>query len=112
MVADLLAKLLPVSGGAAHTTVRNLTFTVAEKIGSRTFEQAAVGHTGQPAQALTLQLDHTYIRAVESESTRHLQVLAGEIEPDEGGLKRRIASLDEHREPAIRSDKAIPAVAV
>ena len=54
----------------------------------------------QPASALTLHLDHTYIRAAESESTRHLQVLAGEIEPDEGGRKRRFASLDEHQEPA------------
>ncbi len=100
VAAKLLAELMPVSGGATHTTIRNQTFAVAEQIITHTSERAAVGNAEQPASALTVQLDHTYIRAAESESTRHLQVLAGEIEPDEGGLKRRFASLDEHREPA------------
>jgi hypothetical protein len=59
-----------------------------------------MGSHEQPASALTVQLDHTYIRAAQSESARHLAVLAGMIEHDEDGLKRCFASLDEQREPA------------
>jgi hypothetical protein len=100
VAGNLLAESLPVSGGATNTTIRNRTFAVAEQIATHATERAAVGETIEPARALTLQLDHTYIRAAPSESTRHLQVLAGEIEPDVGGLKRRFASLDEDRKPA------------
>jgi hypothetical protein len=100
VAAELLEEVLPVSGGAAHTTVRNQTFAVAEQIITHASEQAAISEAIEPARALTLQLDHTYIRAAQSESTRHLQVLTGEIEPDEDGPKRRFASLDEGRQPA------------
>lgn len=95
VAAGLLADLLPVSGGSTHTTVRNRTFTVAETITAQGSERAAAGKAEQPAGALTLQLDHTYIRAAANEGSRHLQVLAGEIEPDGGGSRRRFASLCE-----------------
>ena len=98
--AKLLADLLPVCGGATHTTFRNRTFSIAEQIITNTSERAAMGSHEQPASALTVQLDHTYIRAAQGESARHLAVLAGMIEHDEDGLKRCFASLDEQREPA------------
>ena len=59
-----------------------------------------MGDTEESAEALNLQLDHTYIRATDNESTHHLHVLTGAIGPDYGGLKRRFASLDDQREPA------------
>jgi len=104
VAAELLADLLPVSGGATHTTVRNRTFTVAETTTAQGSERAAAGKAEQPARALTLQLDHTYIRAAANEGSRHLQVLAGEIEPDGGGSRRRFASLADSSEcpPIVR----------
>jgi hypothetical protein len=102
--AQMLADLLPVSGGATHTTIRNRTFTVAEKICAQTSERAAVGKAEQTGRALTLQSDHTYIRATATEGSRQLQVLAGEIEPDGGGSRRRFASLVDTSEcpPIVR----------
>jgi hypothetical protein len=96
--AQLLADLLPVSGGAAHTTIRNQMFAVAEKITAQACERAAVGRAEKTQKALTLQLDHTYIRAAANEGGRHLQVLAGEVEPDGGGPRRRFASLADSSE--------------
>ena len=43
VAAGLLAELLPVSGGATHTTIRNRTFAVAEQIATHATERAAVG---------------------------------------------------------------------
>lgn len=91
--AALLADLLPVGAGAAHTTLRNRSFAVAEKISS----DSARATTDPPVEALTLQLDHAYVRATASEPTRHLAVLAGAIQSDCGGHIRRFASLAEHR---------------
>jgi hypothetical protein len=106
VAAELLADLLPVSGGATHTTIRNQTFTVAENITVQASERAAAGNAEQPARALTLQLEHTYIRAAANEGNRHLQVLAGEIEPDGGGPRRRFATLADSSEcpPIVREN--------
>jgi hypothetical protein len=104
VAAELLADLLPVSGGATHTTIRNQIFTVAEKITAQGSERGAAGKAEQPARALTLQLDHTYIRAAANEGSRHLQVLAGKIERDRGGYRHRSASLCDSSEcpPIVR----------
>lgn len=61
----------------------------------------------QPVQAvpaLTVQLDHAYIRAVASEASRHLFVLVGNIEAEGQTPKRRFASLAEHNacSPIVR----------
>ena len=66
VATELLTELLPVCGGATHTTIRNQTFAVAKQLITQASERATVSNAKQPASALTLYLDHTYICAAES----------------------------------------------
>jgi hypothetical protein len=84
-----MAELLPFYGVSTHTTLLNQTLAVAEQTITHTSERAVRGNPEQPASALTVQLDHSYIHAAESETMCQLPMLTGMIECDEGRRKMR-----------------------
>ncbi|MGI9336652.1 MAG: hypothetical protein ACR2RL_26165, partial [Gammaproteobacteria bacterium] len=90
---DMLREVLPVSGGVAHTTIRNHTLAAGQHIEQRLSEEAASA-ASPAAPELTLGLDTAYIRACSGHPTRHVNVLVGEAFR-EGGEHRYFASIEQ-----------------
>ena len=100
VAADVLTRLLPVDAGAAHTTIRNRTAHIAERL-----EQSAnqVGeHDGtEPAAAeLTLGLDTGFVRSNTPHVARHHAVLVGCAEGQRGERRRFTAIQSDEVEAA------------
>jgi hypothetical protein len=96
-VADLLSELLPVSGRANASTVRNRTMRVGEGVVLPTTAEPA---TARPAEPVVVGLDGGYVRSRHRQDERHFEVIAGKV-IDAQGRQSRFAFA--RNSPAIAS---------
>ena len=80
VAGDVLRMLTPAQAGVGPSTIRNRVETVAEQM-DHGAEQRSVCDSGdfEYASALTLGLDHGFIRSNKPELTRHHHVLVGTV---------------------------------
>ena len=108
-VADLLSELLPVSGAANASTVRNRTMRVGEAVVLAHVTTTAEPATARPGEPVVVGLDGGYVRSRHRQDERHFEVIAGKV-IDAQGSQSRFAFA--RNSPAIASGAFKQALAV